>query len=646
MREILYLDTETRSSRDLRKSGVYAYAQSPDAAVILTAWQTGRGRVQSCDGPPPRETLEALASPDVVKVAHNATFDRVMLSIYTHGRGSGEYLDPSQWVDTASLAALMGLPRGLGDLAVALGAEPKDEAGTALIRRFSVPWPATASRPAGFIPGDAEPERWEEFRRYCVQDVATLVDVHHRLQDDPMYPAWAPWYGRERALEELDARINDVGLPFDRGLALALLDAADRAKDGARERLGELTRLDNPMSQRQLLGWLRLHGLPDLPDLRSATLDGVMARGDVDRRVLEVVALRQDAGQTSDRKVRSALDSATTGPSLRSRVRGSFKYVGAHTGRWAGRGLQPQNLPREQLPEGRTRDDVYWDAVLGDQVPLTEVKACVRNLISGPLVVADFSSIEARVIAWLAHEEWALEAHRSGLDFYVATAESMARALGRSEPFTRQEGKVAALALGYGGGVAAMRAFGADGADAELQAIVDAWREANPAIVRLWDTLGKQMLRGGDLIERAPRTAQGATRVMRLPSGRGLVYRGVRRTKDRWGRPSVSFYDPVRKLNRETYGGRLAENLVQATARDVLAWAMLELDAKGYRIVGHVHDEVLIEGPQSWWRDGAPTQDGLDALDDVIATMSEPPPWAQTLPVGAAGAVVPYYQKV
>lgn len=649
---LLFLDTETYSPESLSGGsgvGAYKYAEHPEAAVALTAYALDDApvRVLGEPGDDPDEWseyerfFEMLQDSGYLKIAHNAGFDRVQLSAYVCGRGTGRFLNPAQWADTMHIAALSGLPRGLDNLAAALGVEGKDSAGPALIRRFAAPQRATKKRAAGRIYGFQEPEKWAEYEHYCAQDVETLRDVWHALEADPY--AVTPPGGVERDVEVASEMVNDLGLPVDRSLVTDGIAAERRARAVLYGQLQEVTGLENPASTPQLTAWLKesCDRLADLPDVRRKTLEALLDDpDDLPDRVVTALRLRVDLARTSGKKLH-VLDRAT---GAHDRIRGCFQYAGAHTGRWAGRLAQPQNLPREQLPAGESVRSVQAAIRRGDQVPQTTVAALIRPAISQPdrsILVCDYSSIEAIVLAWLAREQWVVDAYRERRDLYVETAARMSQAVGHE--MTRQEGKIALLGCGYGSGPTGLRTFAGPGpSDEQLRTQVDAWRAANPAITALWWRLEAEFKSGGPIIG-AP---QRDVRVLHLPSGRNLTYRGVHATLNRWGAPSVAFYDPVKKHDVETYGGRLAENLTQAVARDVLAAALVRLQGAGLKVVGHVHDEVIIEGPGSWVdADGMPTLEGGRAFAEVRRLMTEPNPWSISLPLRAAGAVMPRYGK-
>lgn len=650
---LLFLDTETYSPEALSGAsgvGAYRYAEHPEAAVALTAYALDDApvRVLGEPGDDPDEwdeyirLFELLQDPDVLKIAHNAGFDRVQLSAYVCGRGTGRFLHPAQWADTMHIAALSGLPRGLDNLAAALGVEGKASAGPALIRRFAVPQRATRKRAAGRIYGFQEPEKWADYVHYCAQDVETLRDVWHALEADPY--AVTTIAGPERAVEVASELVNDAGLPVNRSLVTDGMTAERRARAALYGQLQEVTGLENPGSAAQLTWWLKgsCARLADLPDVRRKTLEALLEDPEgMPGNVVKAVRLRVDLARTSGRKLH-VLDRAT---GVGGYIRGCFQYAGAHTGRWAGRLYQPQNLPREQLPAGESVESVQAAIRRGEQVPQTTVSALVRPAIGQPpstsILVCDYSSIEAIVLAWLAREQWVVDAYREKRDLYIETASRMSASVGHE--MSRQEGKVALLGCGYGSGPRGLRTFaGPEPTDEQLQTQVDAWRAANPTIVALWHRLEAEFKSGGPII-RAP---QRDVRVLTLPSGRCVTYRGVHATLNKWGQPSVAYFDPVKKHNVEMYGGRLAENLTQATARDVLAAALVRLQGAGFTVVGHVHDEVIIEGPGSWVdAEGLPTHEGGAAFAEVRRLMTEPNPWSTSLPLRAAGAVMPQYGK-
>ena len=644
----LYLDTETYSDIDI-SAGAHRYAESPEACITLAMWALDDEPVKITEGPTTEghdpalwdEFLDLVQDPAVTKVAHNAAFDRIQVSAYTHGRATGSYLDPAEWVDTMHWAYLLGLPGSLKSLAKALKCEDKDSAGTLLINRFAKPQPATRTFPGGRrMPGD-DPKRWAEFRAYGRQDVEVLRQVHRALELEWDAVGESP-FNLERDVELTAEKITDTGLPLDVELLHALQRCEDDNVRAQAEEMKRITGLANPNSTAQLHTWFASKGI-NLPDLRRGTVEPLAADESLPDEVRRVAELRVASARVAGKKLAAAELRRGVG----DRARGTLRYLGAHTGRWSGSGFQPQNLPREQLPEGETVDTMLDRAILGEPISPAEVAACVRSVIAGPLIACDYTSIEAVVLAWIAGEQWVLDAFEAKRDLYVETASRMSSAVGHE--MTRQEGKTALLGCGYGAGANGLRAFAGDGpSDEALQAQVDAWRRANPHITALWGQLGREFRTGGERIIAGQDSFGRAYRRMLLPSGRTLIYRGVRATKDRWGRPSVAFWDARRGIAVETFGGRLTENLVQAVARDCLASAMVQLDRAGFEIVAHVHDEVLIAGPPEWWDHGVgkPSAAGVEAFRRVRDIMSSELPWAPGLHLRASGGVVDRYRKL
>lgn len=644
----LYLDTETYSDIGI-KAGAHRYAESPEACITLAMWALGDEPVKITEGPTTEghdpslwgEFITLVRNPQITKVAHNAAFDRIQISAYTHGRATGEYLDPAEWVDTMHWAYLLGLPGSLKGLAKALKCDDKDTAGTILINRFAKPQPATKTFRGGRRMPSDDPERWARFRAYGVQDVEVLRQVHQALEREWQVIDLPP-SALERAVELTAEKITDAGLPLDVELLHALQRCEGDNVSRQAEELKRITGLANPNSTAQLLTWFATKGV-SLPNLCRGTVEPLAVDESLPAGVRRVAELRVASARVAGKKLAAAELRRGAG----DRARGTLRYLGAHTGRWSGIGFQPQNLPREQLPGGETVDDVLDKYLLGEPVTPAEVAACVRSVIAGPLIVCDYTSIEAIVLAWLAGEQWVLDAYGAKRDLYVETASRMSSAVGHE--MTRQEGKTALLGCGYGAGANGLRAFAGDGpSDEALQAQVDAWRRANPHITALWGQLGREFRTGGERIVAGQDSFGRAFRRMLLPSGRTLIYRGIRATRDRWGRPSVAFWDTRRSIAVETFGGRLTENLVQAVARDCLASALVRLDRAGFEIVAHVHDEVLIKGPSEWWdyAAGKPSTVGVEAFRKVRAIMSADLPWAPGLHLRAAGGVVDRYRKL
>lgn len=619
----LYIDIETYSRIDLRKSNAYRYTEDPEFQILMAAWALDDEPVKLALG-----VEEYLAIPGLwdgsatLKIAHNAAFERICFSAFQRGMlelEPHEYLPPEDWDDTQALAGEHGYPQKLEELGQALGGEKKDAAGTRLISLFCKP----NRKGQRNLPEDF-PEEWELFKAYCVQDVVTLRDIHRRL------PGWPNQAEREAYLT--DQRINDNGIKVDVAMAEAAVETAEDNRMVQELEIMELTGVANPGSGPQMLQWLNSTGL-QVENMQAATVTSLLETDlhETQRRVLE---LRQELALVAAKKYTAALDRINPD----HRLRGSFAFFGAHTGRWSGRGVQLQNLPSAtiQPEEGEDVDTAIsaaaLDVTLGLGTDAHTLKALVRAMFVGPFTVVDYSAIEARVLAWLAGEEWALQAFKDKRDIYVETAARMGR------KYTRKEGKVATLALGYNGGVMSLRAMGATGSDPELQKLVYQWRDANQNIVSLWGELDRAFRYGGTAGELLTVEADGRDRRIVLPSGRAITYHGFKEVWkfDKWDRrvKQAMFLDPKRHpYYADTYGGRLSENVTQAVARDILAEALVRLDDRGYTVVGHVHDEILVEGA------------GPGSIEEVTSVMVEPPNWASGLPLDAEGFTAPRYRK-
>jgi len=583
---VILLDTETRSRADLPKTGVYRYAEDPDFALLLLGWSVDGGPVQHAEGEAIRDVVPELLAADLL-VAHNAGFDRVVL-----GALDPRLQDPERWYCTQVAAAEDGWPQKLEDLAKAVGAEEKDTAGTRLINLFAKP-----NRNGGWNDKTTHPEQWEEFVDYLRQDVSTLVDVCRRIPQ--------PTSG-ELELWRADQRVNDRGVRVDVDLIPLAIEADARNKSNALEEMRRLTGVDNPNSVAQLGKWL---GVPSLAkDAVEKELE--TAAGDR-RRVLE---LRQTIAGSAVKKFQAAADQTCRD----GRARGQFRFFGAHTGRWAGKGIQLQNLPREHFDAVEDRDAALLRLRAGQGASPEELKALIRPMLLGPLTVVDFAQVESRVLAWLAGEQWVLDAYVENRDLYTETAAAM------GPEFTRQQGKTAVLACGFGGSVGALRRMGAQGSDSELMPVVERYRAANPKIVRLWRDLWNGFLSSGS-VGRVEFHNFCGDRRMQLPSGRSIVYRNVHQHDGDWwfhgGRGRTKLWH-----------GIIAENVTQAVARDLLGAAILRVEAElGPVVVGHVHDELILEGHHD--------------VERVMKLMCDPPAWADGLPLGAEGQVVDRYQK-
>lgn len=637
----LSIDIETRSSADLPSVGVYKYSAAPDFRVLLFGY--------SWDGEPaqvidltreelPHELVRAVCDPDVVKHAFNAMFERVCLSRLL-GLPDGEFLDASQWRCTMAQAAYWGVQGGLKQVASFLGvALLKDAAGTRLINKFSK---ATA-KPVAF-----EGEDWERFVSYCARDVDCEMEVASKLP--------GPIPEREQGLYVLDQRINDRGVGVDARLASAACAMSEADAAASKERLAALTGLANPNSPAQLLKWLQGRGCAVESCGREA-LEAEAAREGCDALAREAIRLRLASAKSSVKKYAVARDAAGAD----GRLRGCFQFYGAATGRWAGRLMQLQNLPRGHL-SGEALDDARAFAREGDAEALEllygDVQGTLKSLVRTVLVprggrvfaVSDFSAIEARVLAWLAGERWVLDVFRGDGKVYEATASRMFGVpVDRVDKELRQRGKVATLALGYQGGPRALERMGALAMgipEAELPKMVRMWRNANKRIKALWgeaERAAYAALSG----EGPQRFARGACRARRDPSigglaidlvsGRSLCYRGAKADEHDGRLSYLACGKGAAALKVDTYGGRIVENVTQAIARDLLAGAMERLEAAGYPIVAHVHDEVVVEVP----REGAD-----ERLEHINALMAEAPAWAKGLPLAAEGYTCDNYRK-
>ena len=637
----LGIDIETYSGADLTETGAHRYAEAEDFAILLFAYSLNGGPVRVTDiasGERLSPAVEAaLTDPAVTKTAFNAAFERTCLA-----RWLGREMPPEQWRCTMAQAARCGLPLSLAGCAEALGLPVRKMAeGKLLIRRFSCP--VKPSRANGnrtrWLPAD-DPVGWRLFKRYNRRDVEVEQAILRRLEGAPVPPA-------EHRLWALDQRINDRGVQADLELAAAAqsMDEAYRAE--LTEEARRLTGLENPGSVAQLKNWIAARAGRRLDTLRKETLEDAAAGMPEDAR--RVLAIRAEAGKTSTKKYGTMLGCACRD----GRVRGLLQYYGAaRTGRWAGRLVQVQNLPQNHLPDlARAREIVRRGDLeeLRDNygnVPQTLSELVRTALVARrgcTLTVCDFSAIEARVVAWLAGEEWALEVFRTTGKIYEAAAGRMyhvaPEAIAKTDP-RRQKGKIATLALGYGGGVAALEALGGKRmglSEAEERQIVTDWRKANPHIVRLWGHVELAALTATTTGEtcRAERGLafyrwRGALAV-RLPSGRTLLYPRARVEDGRLRYAATE--QATRKWGEaESYGGKLTENIVQAIARDCLAHVLLRAEAQGMPIVFHVHDEVVVEDRRPW-------------LEELKALFASPPHWAEDLPLRGDGYVTDFYMK-
>lgn len=642
----LSIDIETYSAANLAKAGVYRYSEDSDFEILLFGYSVDGGPVKVVDLAAgeqlPDEVLSALTDPGVQKTAYNAQFERVCLSRYL-GYPTGTYLDPVSWHCTMVWAATLGLPLSLEGVGAVLGLEKqKLKEGKDLIRFFCTPAKTRDGDTFRHYPTDA-PDKWETFKAYNLRDVETELGIQQRLAKFPVTDSeWRNYV--------LDQRINDRGIRLDLPLVRQAIACDAQFQQTHMELAKAVTGLDNPNSPAQLKAWLAEKGVEAESLSKAAVIDLLdSASGEVEL----ALSLRQELAKSSVKKY-AAMQTVVGAD---GRARGLIQFYGAaRTGRYAGRLIQVQNLPQNHLPDldaarALVRDGQFQTLeMLYDSVPMVLSELIRTAFVPKPgcrFFVADFAAIEARVIAWLAGEQWRQEVFANGGDIYCASASAMFHVPVVKHGINghlRQRGKIAELALGYGGSVGALKAMGALNygvEEHELQPLVDAWRQANPNIVALWwdvDSAAKACV-----AEKTVTNCHGITFEYRsgmmfvtLPSGRKLAYVKPKIGENRFGGEAVTYEGSGTQkkwLRLETYGPKLVENIVQATARDILAEAMLRLDAKGYRIVMHVHDEAVIEAP-------AETD-----LTDICVTMGQQPVWADGLLLRADGYVCDFYKK-
>ena len=645
MGRILEMDIETFSDVDLIKCGVYAYADSPAFEVLLFAYSFDGGETRVIDLAQgeelPGEVAEAVFDGSVVKTAFNANFERTCLS-----KHFGRYLPPDSWHCSAVQAALLALPRSLEDVGAVLGLdEQKMKEGKELIRYFCVPCKPTKANGGRRrnLPCHA-PEKWELFKAYCMRDVDVEKAIRRKLHKF-LIPEG------EMELYRLDQRINDRGVLVDMGLVRQAVRCERLHKEVVTRRAYELTGLENPNSVAQLKGWLGENGVEAESLSKKAVAEMI---GESDGEVEELLRLRLLMAKTSVKKYEAMERSVCSD----GRVHGLLQFYGANrTGRWAGRLVQVQNLPqnhlqdlglaRELVKEGRFEDvEMLYDSTPGVLSEL--IRTAFVPEPGCRFVVADFSAIEARVLAWLAGERWRLEVFSSHGKIYEASASAMFHVpieeVTKGSPL-RQKGKIAELGLGYGGAAGALVSMGALDmglSEDDLPPLVAAWRRANPHITQFWWDVDKAAVeavtkRTGTRAGRIGFEYRSGILFVTLPSGRKLAYVKPRMAVNKFGREGLTYEGILenKKWGRiETYGPKLVENIVQGTARDLLAEAMLRVERKGYPIVMHCHDEIIAEVPE-----------GSGSVEEMCEVMAVRPSWAEGLPLRADGYECPFYQK-
>ena len=656
----LSIDLETYSSIPIAKAGAQKYIESPDFEILLFAYSLDGAPVKcvdfACGETLPPGIAAAISSPEYIKHAYNAAFEWGCLSKYI-----GRQLPPEQWRCTMVHGLYAGYTAGLDATGRALGlAEDKRKlnTGKALIRYFCIPCKPSkvnGGRTRNYPHHD--PERWKLFKEYCCQDVVTEMEIERRLSSVPV-----PDFVQKEW--ETDLTINARGVMVDMELVEGALELGTAVREGLMREAMQISGLDNPNSVGQLSKWLEEETGEEVSDLQKETVVKMLERDDNSPQVKRMLEIRQELGKTSVKKY----DAIETAICPEGRLHGLLQFYGANrTGRWAGRLVQVHNLPRtyteplelaRELVKGRKLNALR--AVYGS-IPDTLSQLIRTAFIASPgnvLIDADFSAIEARVISWLADEEWRLEVFRTHGKIYEASASQMFGVpielikKGNPEYALRQKGKVAELALGYQGNTGALIKMGALDMgipEEDLPDIVARWREANSRITDLWykmDAAAVQVIgQGGSVgvnkivLAREFNYQQGADcMTIILPSGRKLYYVQPQIDQNQWGKSSISFMgmdQTTKKWKRiETYGGMLVENCVQAIARDCLAQAIEHLEAAGLPVVFHVHDEVVIDCPPS-----------AATLENVVQIMNSPIPWAPGLPLGADGWVGKFFKK-
>lgn len=650
----LSLDLETYSSVDLGKSSVYRYVESPDFDILLLGYSADGSEVQVVDLAQgeqiPTEVIDALTDECVCKWAFNAQFERVCLSQWLRRNGYPlrnehyaapddpcmAYLNPAGWHCTMVWSAYLGLPLSLKDVGAALGLDKqKLTEGKELIRYFCVPGKDATRR----MPASA-PEKWATFRAYNLRDVETEMAIQERLRKYPVpEEVWSQYH--------LDQQINDRGIGVDRTLVRGAIGIDKRSREELTARLQELTMLDNPNSVQQMKDWLAANGL-QTDTLGKKQVAELLKTAP--EPLKSVLVLRQQLAKSSVKKYQ-AMENAVCAD---GRVRGCFQFYGARTGRWAGRNIQLQNLPQNRMPDLEQARSLVragdYDSVrlLYDSTPDVLSQLIRTALIPSPgrtFFVADFSAIEARVIAWLAGEQWRQQVFAEGKDIYCASASQMFGVPVEKHGVNghlRQKGKIAELALGYGGSVGALKAMGAIEMglkEDELKPLVDAWRTANPMIVKLWWEVDRAVTRAvSDKTATETHsirfTCQSGMLFITLPSGRRLAYVRPRIGENQFGGSAITYMgtNAAKQWARlESYGPKFVENIVQAISRDILCYAMQAL--RDCAIVAHVHDEVILEADPGM------------SLEAVCERMGRTPPWAQGLLLRADGYATPFYKK-
>lgn len=649
----LHIDIETYSSIDIKTSGVYKYCESIDFEILMVAYAHNDEEIKVVDLAQgeklPQRFLDLLHDPEVEKHAHNANFERICFRQYGHD------IPIEQWYCSAVKAAYMGLPLSLTGVSKALELKEfgKSSTGSALIKKFSIP--QKPSKRNGFknrfFPSD-DPQAWEEFKQYCKQDVVAEREIGRRLNNYEIN-------AYERANYILDQKINDTGVLVDLEFAQKAGDIDDSFSEILKSRMKELTQLDNPNSPKQLKDWLFEKTKKEIQSLSKDLIPEIIESCE-DETVREVLELRIKASRTSTKKYNAMHNCACDD----HRARGLFQFYGANrTGRWSGRLVQLQNLRRNdtisnpeevrELISSSTLDDIL--------LVYDDVSDVISQLIRTAFVpehgkiflVADFSAIEARVLSWLANEQWRMDVFASHGKIYEASAAVMFdvpfESVTRDSEY-RDKAKTAELALGYQGGLGAMTRMGGEAmglSQSEMKEIVRKWRLKSPSIVRFWNDMDSAVKKAYVARKRIETNYRGifvdydgTTLRIHLPSGRWLSYWNPSMTTNKFGTLALQYkgidQTTGRFLNIDTYGGKIVENITQAVARDVLAYSMNRLDQEGFNLIMHVHDEVITEEEES---------NKVQTLERMCEIMGEEIPWAPGLVLRADGFKTKFYKK-
>lgn len=645
MGRTLAIDIETYSDVDLISCGVYKYSSSPHFEILLIAYSVDDEETVCIDvangEEPPKEFIEMLFDDTVTKTAFNANFERTCFSnYYQHS------FRPEAWRCTAVQAAMLALPLSLEGVGAVLGLDKqKMTEGKEWIKYFCSPCKATKSNGGRTrnLPKDA-PEKWRQFKTYCIRDVDVEKQIRQRLAKFPIPK-------REQEIYCLDQRINDRGIMVDRNLVNHAVACDLLYKETATARAYELTGLENPNSVSQLKLWLKEKGL-EVDSLAKDTVKDLSMKAEGD--VQEVLKLRLATSKTSVKKY-EAIDRSVC---AENRVHGLLQFYGANrTGRWAGRLVQIHNLPQNHLPDlelarALVSEGRYEEVELFYESTPNVLSELIRTaFVAKPgcrFIISDYSAIEARVLAWLAGEEWRLQVFETHGKIYEASASAMFHVpieeITKTSPL-RQKGKISELALGYGGAVGALTSMGAlkmGLTEEELPGLVSTWRSANPHITAFWWAVDEAAItavrdKKPSKVGRVSFEYKSGILFVTLPSGRKLSYVKPRMMMNKFGREGLTYEgigESKKWMRLETYGPKLVENIVQAASRDILAEAMLRLEKEGFDIVCHVHDEVVLEVP-----------DGKSSVEEVNEIMAVNPVWTEGLPLKAAGFESPFYKK-